>query len=619
MQQWLRDRGQPVPEAESAGMNDDACTAPSTMMLMPGMLTAEQMKRARPARGPGVRPALPDLHDPAPPGRRDDGEGAVRRPRRRARTRRCSSSRPTCNVDQTTEIARMQTMLAAMLGSKPMLTTAVSTRSVRLHLSLESLMASVSVLGSLVHARARRGLRRLVRVVDRRQRRRRRAQRVDGRRAPIRASGCAPGLWTPREATWNLRVVSTTPPPRELRRRHQLRPRVPGNYAIQGNYNGYQVWDISNPAQPTLMNGVSLPGVAERRVGLPEPALRLGRGTGGRLDCGAQGVPDTVSKDRLRGIRIFDITDITQPAERRQRADLPRLAHAHACWSTRTTRHNVYVYISGSAPVRSPSELPGCSDAPPDEDPELGAVPHRGDQGAAGEPGAGGDRELAAHLQRPGRAAARTARRPRTSPRARPPRQRARSGAFIVDDRRAETRRCRRSSSAPLLDSIVERARRHRRADGAPTAPRCARRCPSIDRADDRRRGTPAGPRPGPTQCHDITVYPAIGLAGGACEGYGLLLDIRDPANPTRHRRRGRLELLLLALGDVQQRRHQDPVHRRVGRRRRSRSAARPIRRSGAPTRSSRSRTATAAASRATTSCRRRRRRRRTASRTTAR
>jgi hypothetical protein len=38
----------------------------------------------------------------------------------------------------------------------------------------------------------------------------------------------------------------------------------------------------------------------------------------------------------------------------------------------------------------------------------------------------------------------------------------------------------------------------------------------------------------GPTQCHDITVYPAIGLAGGACGGYGLLLDISDPAHPVR-------------------------------------------------------------------------------------
>ena len=40
---------------------------------------------------------------------------------------------------------------------------------------------------------------------------------------------------------------------------------------------------------------------------------------------------------------------------------------------------------------------------------------------------------------------------------------------------------------------------------------------------------------PGPTQCHDITrLSRRIGLAGGACEGYGLLLDISDPANPKR-------------------------------------------------------------------------------------
>src|SRR5690606_27642759 len=35
-------------------------------------------------------------------------------------------------------------------------------------------------------------------------------------------------------------------------------------------------------------------------------------------------------------------------------------------------------------------------------------------------------------------------------------------------------------------------------------------------------------------QCHDITVYPAIGLAGGACQGHGILLDIKDPTNPKR-------------------------------------------------------------------------------------
>ena len=44
----------------------------------------------------------------------------------------------------------------------------------------------------------------------------------------------------------------------------------------------------------------------------------------------------------------------------------------------------------------------------------------------------------------------------------------------------------------------------------------------------------PPRPRTGPNQCHDITVYPEIGLAGGACGGYGLLLDIRDVSNPRR-------------------------------------------------------------------------------------
>ena len=38
-------------------------------------------------------------------------------------------------------------------------------------------------------------------------------------------------------------------------------------------------------------------------------------------------------------------------------------------------------------------------------------------------------------------------------------------------------------------------------------------------------------------QCHDITAYPAIGLAAGACSGNGILLDIRNPGQPEAHRR----------------------------------------------------------------------------------
>jgi hypothetical protein len=36
------------------------------------------------------------------------------------------------------------------------------------------------------------------------------------------------------------------------------------------------------------------------------------------------------------------------------------------------------------------------------------------------------------------------------------------------------------------------------------------------------------------SQCHDITVFPEIGLAAGACTGNGILLDISDPVNPVR-------------------------------------------------------------------------------------
>ena len=35
-------------------------------------------------------------------------------------------------------------------------------------------------------------------------------------------------------------------------------------------------------------------------------------------------------------------------------------------------------------------------------------------------------------------------------------------------------------------------------------------------------------------QCHDITVFPELGLAAGACSGNGILLDISDAKNPKR-------------------------------------------------------------------------------------
>src|SRR4051812_47756254 len=54
------------------------------------------------------------------------------------------------------------------------------------------------------------------------------------------------------EAAWNLRVVSRTPPPEQFVDVTNSDLAFTGHYAIQGNYNGYQVWDIANPSRPRL-------------------------------------------------------------------------------------------------------------------------------------------------------------------------------------------------------------------------------------------------------------------------------------------------------------------------------------------------------------------------------
>src|SRR5256714_383897 len=84
----------------------------------------------------------------------------------------------------------------------------------------------------------------------------------------------------------------------------------------------------------------------------------------------------------------------------------------------------------------------------------------------------------------------------------------------------------------PALDSIVKARGGTGPATAADSATLRAGLQAMIDRIIP---PAPTGAnRPGPTQCHDITVYPAIGRAGGACEGYGFLLDITDPAHPVR-------------------------------------------------------------------------------------
>jgi hypothetical protein len=276
--------------------------------------------------------------------------------------------------------------------------------------------------------------------------------------------GLRAGWMDAAEATWNLAVVAKRQPSEAF-----INPSTPGdrrlinsdlaftgNYVIQGNYSGYQVWDISNPANPTLRTAYVCPG-SQGDVSVYHNLMFMSaEDQRGRKDCGMQGVPDTVSKDRLRGIRIFDISDMGHP-KLLTTVQTCRGSHTHTVVTDPNDNANIYVYISGSAPVRSSNELEGCSDKPMDQD---------------------------------------------TS-----------TALFRIEVIKVPL-------AAPEQARIV-------------TSPRIfAGLAPVMTHTD-----TGAAPlRPGRTvtQCHDITVYPAIGLAGGACAGYGLLLDIRDPAHPKR-------------------------------------------------------------------------------------
>jgi hypothetical protein len=338
--------------------------------------------------------------------------------------------------------------------------------------------------------------------------------------------GLRAGLHDAGEASWNMRVVSRSAPPAAFRDQINSDLAFLGNYVIQGSYNGYQVWDISNPASPSVRTAFVCPA-SQSDVSVYRNLLFVsGEGLSGRLDCGTQGVQDAVSKDRLRGIRIFDISDIANPRNVGN-VQTCRGSHTHTLLVDPKDTENVYVYISGSSSVRSPSELPGCVDLAPEQDPnsalfriEVIKVPLANPAAAAivssprifndlAAPARHGETQsdIAAAAQRAAAARAR--------------------GEFTATFRGMEYV-IGNEASHHMLDSVAKA-----RGGTTVTAADSAALRAALPGVMARMFGAD-GPRRGPTQCHDITVYPAIGLAGGACEGYGLLLDIRDPANPRR-------------------------------------------------------------------------------------
>lgn len=338
--------------------------------------------------------------------------------------------------------------------------------------------------------------------------------------------GLAAGLFDAEEAIWNMNLLSNTPPPSDFVGSTNSDLAFYDHYAIQGNYNGFIIWDISDPENPEVAVDFLCPA-SQSDVSVYDNLLFVsGEGLGGRLDCGTEGVEDAVSEERLRGIRIFDISNIQEP-EYLTNVQTCRGSHTHSVLKDPDDDDNIYVYVSGSATVRPEEELPGCTSAFPDEDPdsplfriEVIQVPLDDPASAAiaNSPRIFEDLEAP-----PTREMSQEERQELEAARER--------GAFIGEIMGQE-----RVIPNYMIRDFFEQIVEERGGTGEITAAdstELRERLPEFIDARLQSRGR-ASEALGPNQCHDITLYPAIGLAGGACEGYGLLLDITDPINPER-------------------------------------------------------------------------------------
>lgn len=248
-----------------------------------------------------------------------------------------------------------------------------------------------------------------------------------------------------------------------------------GNHVFQGNFYGLNIYDISNPAKTSLLTSMICPG-GQNDVSVYKNLLFMSvEMPNGRLDCGTQGFPPApapsgkaekpgpppAQKDRFRGVRIFDITDIKNPKQVAA-VQTCRGSHTHTLVTDPNDKNNVYIYVSGTSFVRQNEELAGCSGETPDKDPNTALF--RID----------------------------VIKVPLASP----------QDAKIV--------------SSPRLFMDPSSGKINALTSGGT-------------------HGKDGPEKPSDTdQCHDITVYSAIGLAAGACSGNGILIDIKDPANPKR-------------------------------------------------------------------------------------
>ncbi|MBL0938085.1 MAG: hypothetical protein IBJ03_04275, partial [Gemmatimonadaceae bacterium] len=340
------------------------------------------------------------------------------------------------------------------------------------------------------------------------------------------------GLFDAAEYQSNLKVLAKAVSPKGFLGQTNSDLAFTGNYVIQGNYNGPVVWDISNPSNPQLVVAYECPA-SQNDVSVYKNLMFMSaEALNGRIDCKPGGTPGAVSKDRMRGVRIFDISNIKEP-KLVANVQTCRGSHTHTVLEDPKDKENIYIYISGSSGIRPAGELPECRNVASNDtgssrlrieiikvplaDPSKAAVVGRANifagLGASHSHGASdADKAEIAKIKA--------------------------TGAFMhFIPAMNEEIQVPTQFVKPVLDSLMKArgATTNNAADSAAARPIVKANVDKLLAA----QGMDKPPAKSEaisenSQCHDITVYPSLGLAGGACEGHGILLDISNPVAPVR-------------------------------------------------------------------------------------
>jgi hypothetical protein len=292
-------------------------------------------------------------------------------------------------------------------------------------------------------------------------------------------NGLKYGMLDAGEASQGMRHVSFTPKPALFDSTRGLTfinsdIAFGGTRVYQGNFAGFMIWDVKNPAKPELLAAVDCT-TAQGDPSIYGNLLFISaESPGNRADCGKGGVKN--GADRMEGVRIYDVSNPRAPRLIKN-VQTCKGSHTHTIVPDPKNKGVIYLYVSGQQQARDSSELAGCNNSMDPND--VHSSLYRLDV-------------IRVPLAHPEQAAVVT-------------------GARIFN------------GLEPAPRSAAAIARAASRGGGAARGGRGG-------------RGGAEGPPPptGPRNCHDVTAYPYAHLLAGACASYGLMVDISDPMHPVR-------------------------------------------------------------------------------------